>query len=47
MDTFPMPVDMGAMWIHGITANPVYALAQKYGVQTMCVLASCAAALFC
>lgn len=30
--TFGYPVDMGAMWIHGISGNPLYALAQKYGV---------------
>lgn len=31
-ETFGYAVDMGAMWIHGITGNPLYALAQKYGV---------------
>eukprot|EP00729_Bicosta_minor_P012876 gene12876-11762_t len=39
MATFNMEdgggVDMGAMWIHGIQNNAVYALAQKFGVETM------------
>eukprot|EP00663_Eupelagonemidae_sp_cell21sb_P002507 gene2507-2457_t len=25
---------MGCMWIHGITKNPVYAMAQQLGVET-------------
>lgn len=31
-ETFGYAVDMGAMWIHGITGNPLYELAQKYDV---------------
>jgi monoamine oxidase len=31
----PLQVDMGAMWIHGITKNPVYAMAMDLGVDVM------------
>jgi len=33
-ETFGYPVDMGAMWIHGIRGNPLFELAQKYNVST-------------
>lgn len=33
-DTLGVPVDLGASWIHGIENNPIYALTQKYGVET-------------
>lgn len=29
-----VPVDMGAAWIHGHRGNPIWALAQAYGVKT-------------
>lgn len=31
-EIFGYPVDFGAMWIHGISGNPLHALAKKYGV---------------
>lgn len=33
--SFDFAFDMGAMWIHGIKTNPLYEMANKFGVQTM------------
>lgn len=33
--TWPgIPLDMGAAWIHGVTGNPIMALAEQFGVKT-------------
>ncbi len=29
------PIDLGASWIHGIDGNPIYALTQSLGIETM------------